>query len=74
MANKLSKKNSKMLNKAHDSQDNEEADDVNEIDENNISSIKQIDKSISNTSYALNESRSKIAQQSKEVRNYDNPK
>lgn len=56
MANKLSKKNSKLNNNyVHDSIDNGEIDDINELnelDENEISYIKQKDKSILNSSYA----------------------
>ncbi len=68
MANKLSKKNSKLNNNyIHDSIDNGEIYDLNElneIDENEISYIKQKEKSILNSSNALNESRIKIAQKS----------
>lgn len=68
MAKKLSKKNSKLNNNyIHDSIDNGEIYDLNElneIDENEISYIKQKEKSILNSSNALNESRIKIAQKS----------
>ena len=61
----------------NDSIDNEDIDDINElneIDENETSYINQKEKSVLSTSYALNESRSKIAQKSKEVKNFENTK